>query len=105
MRLDVLSILLGLIAGALSVFILNAATGKNAKKEADNLDLGVLSDLPDLSAMFEEDQEMTKTELDNSAMEKLSRMMEQINSLNLHTSDLSDFRTVFNRMRGLDGWP
>jgi hypothetical protein len=79
------------------------STLKFAKKEADNLDLGVLSDLPDLSAMFEEDQEMTKTELDNSAMEKLSRMMEQINSLNLHTSDLSDFRTVFNRMRGLDG--
>lgn len=79
------------------------STLKFAKKEADNLDLGVLADLPDLSAMFEEDQEMTKTELDNSAMEKLSRMMEQINSLNLHTSDLSDFRTVFNRMRGLDG--
>ena len=37
MRLDVLSILLGLIAGAVSVFIFNAATGKNAKKEADKV--------------------------------------------------------------------
>ena len=37
MNLDVLSILLGLIAGAAAVFGINSATGKNAKKEADKV--------------------------------------------------------------------
>lgn len=75
---------------------------KFALKSDETLDLGVLADLPELSEMFEEDQEMTKSELDSSAMSKLARMMEQIDSLNLQTSDLSEFKAVFNRMRGLN---
>ncbi len=73
-----------------------------ALKNTATLDLGVLADLPDLSAIFEEDQEMSKAELDDAAMGKLAKMMEQINDLKLTTSDLSDFKEIFNRMRGLN---
>ena len=37
MKLDVLSILLGLVIGVAVVFIINSAIGKNAKKEAQKV--------------------------------------------------------------------
>lgn len=70
---------------------------------AKNPSLGVsadtLADLPDLAQMFEEDQEFTREELDRIALEKLSRLLEQINELKLDTSDLSEFREMLNRMK------
>ena len=71
-----------------------------AVRNDTGVDLETLADLPELSAMFEEDQAASKDMLDMVAMEKLRLLLEQIDELKLATSDLSEFKEVFNRMRG-----
>lgn len=71
-----------------------------AVRNDTGVDLETLADLPELSAMFEEDQAASKDMLDMVAMEKLRMLLEQIDELKLATSDLSEFKEVFNRMRG-----
>lgn len=71
-----------------------------AVRNDTGVDLETLADLPELSAMFEEDQAASKSALDMVAMEKLRMLLEQIDELKLATSDLSEFKEVFNRMRG-----
>ena len=59
----------------------------------------VFADLPELSQMFEEDQEVSKEALDEAAITKLNRLLDQINSLKLATSDMSEFRAILDRMK------
>lgn len=74
---------------------------KFAVRKDTGLSADTLADLPDLSAMFEADQETTKETLDADAMDKLRRLLEQIESLRLTNTDLAEFKQVLNRMRGL----
>lgn len=75
---------------------LSFAAGNNI-----GLDTGTLADLPELSELFEQDQAMSRDTLDKVAMQKLRMLLEQIDGLKLTTSDLSDFKKVFNRMKGI----
>ena len=59
----------------------------------------VFADLPELSQMFEEDQEISKEDLDEAAISKLNRLLDQINSLKLATSDMSEFRAMLDRIK------
>lgn len=72
---------------------------KYAKRVMQGTSADTLADLPDLAQMFQEDQELTKEELDRGAMEKLARLLDQINELKLDTSDLSEFKEMLNRMK------
>jgi hypothetical protein len=72
-----------------------------AVKNNGGLDKDTLADLPDLSALFEEDQATSRRTLDMVAMEKLRMLLEQIDSLKLRTSDLAEFKEVFNRMKSV----
>lgn len=71
-----------------------------AKRIDTGMSAETLADLPDLSAIFEDDQNASKETLDMVAMEKLRMLLEQIDSLKLETSDLSEFKDVFNKMKG-----
>lgn len=71
-----------------------------AAKNNIGLNVDTLADLPELSALFEDDQETSRRTLDEVAMEKLRMLLEQIDSLKLRTSDLAEFKEVFNKMKG-----
>lgn len=71
-----------------------------AKRADTGISPDTFADLPELSAIFEDDQNTSRDTLDKVAMEKLRLLLEQIDSLKLSTSDLSDFKKVFNKMRG-----
>lgn len=70
-----------------------------AKPEHLGISADTLADLPDLAQMFEEDQNLTREELDRACLEKMAKLLEQINTLELETSDLSEYRVMLNKMK------
>ena len=66
----------------------------------DRPDNQLIADLPDLTVMFEASQGESKRELDDYAIERAYAMFQQIASLKLSTSDLSEFRNMSKQLLG-----
>lgn len=66
----------------------------------DRPDNQLITDLPDLTMMFEASQGESKRELDEYAIERAYTMFQQIASLKLSTSDLSEFRNMSKQLLG-----
>lgn len=60
----------------------------------------MIADLPDITIMFEANQSDSKKDLDNFAIERAYAMFRQIASLQLSTSDLSEFKQMSEQLLG-----
>ena len=60
-------------------------------------DAELLSDLPDLGGLFEAEQADSKSELEHRTLQKVSDLLNQIGSLKLDNSDLSEYKEMMVR--------
>lgn len=66
----------------------------------DTLDTQMIADLPDITLMFEANQSDSKKELDEYALARAYEMFRQIGSLDLDTTNLSEFKTMSKKFLG-----